>query len=388
MPDELKNQAIDLYRERYGTEPEVLGVAPGRVEVLGNHTDYNGGFVLAVALERSVAVAAGRNASGKFEITTSLFEGIVEVSKWDKPGKAPWTKYVVGPLKELAEAGAPVGGMKLAVASSVPVGAGLSSSAAMEVATAKAALALFPFEIGKMDLARLCQRAENSFVGVNCGLLDQFASVFGAENSALFLDCLKLEEKIIPLGRDDIAVVVANCMASHALADGTYNKIREECMTAAAELGKLVGRPVELLRDITLEEFETHAGSLPLNLRERADHIIHENHRVLDGVAALERGDIETFGKSIFASHASSHDLFHNSCPELDALVDLAHEAPGAIGAKLSGGGFGGCTVNLVWSDHTEAFVEHLKKGFEKRIGKTPEIHLCSIGAGAKSEIL
>ncbi len=388
MLEQLKQQVIELFRQSYHCDPKVLGIAPGRVELLGNHTDYNGGVVLSSALDRCTIVAAAPADIEGVELISTMYPTVERLGRWDKNPKSPWTNYVMGVLKELDEAGVKLGGMRMAVASSVPGGSGLSSSAALEVATAKAALALFPKEFAKMDLAKLCQRAENRFVGMNCGLLDQFSSVFGAEDSALFLDCLSFETRTIPFGAHDIAIIVANSMTKHALVDGEYNRLRENCMQAAAALGKAVGRDVKLLREISLEEFEAHKNVLTPDQRRRAQHVMYENQRVLDGIAALERHDLVTFGKQLFASHASSRDLFGNSVENLDILVELAASGPGVIGARLCGGGFGGSTVNLVHSAQAEAFMAHLAEGFEKRVGKKTEIHWCGIGDGARAEML
>jgi galactokinase len=386
MPDEVKQEAVELFRKHYGVDPTALGVAPGRVELIGNHTDYNGGYILAVALDRCTVVAAGEGKKNRAELVSTQYPTVCNVGRWERNAILPWTDYCVGTLKELYEAETPLEGIQIAVASSVPVGSGLSSSTALEVATAMAALRLFPKEFDRMDLAQLCQRAENRFVGMNCGLLDQFCAVFGAADSALFLDCMTLENRSLPFGVDDIAVIVANSMTKHELVDGEYNRMRQELMDAAAALGKARGREAKLLREISMAEFETHGGVLTESQRKRARHILTDNQRVLDGVAALERGDMGALGRLVFASYASSRDDLMNSCPELDALVELAGEAPGVIGAKLSGGGFGGCTVNLVHRGQAEAFMSHVSEGFEKRFGKKNEIHLCGIGDGARSE--
>lgn len=389
MSQDLKQQAIDLFRKSFSSEPKVLGIAPGRVELLGNHTDYNGGFVLSTALDRCTYVAAAPADVEGVEVTSSLYPNVERVGRWQKNEKAPWTNYVVGVLKELDEAGVKLGGMRMAVVSSVPGGSGLSSSAALEVATAKAALALFPTrEFTKMELAQLCQRAENRFVGMNCGLLDQFSSTHGAEDSALFLDCMTLETRTFPFPHEKIAIILANSMTKHALVDGEYNKLREACMGAARALGKAVGRDVKLLREISVEEFEQHKDALTEDQRKRAKHVLYENQRVLDGVSALEAHDLETFGSQLYGSHHSSRDDFGNSAKNLDVLVELAKTGPGIIGARLSGGGFGGCTVNLVDPQQADAFMAHLSEGFEKATGLKTQIHRCGIGDGARSMML
>lgn len=219
--------------------------------------------------------------------------------------------------------------------------------------------------------------------GLKTLFADQFSAMFGAENCALYLDCATLENRQIPFGKESVALIIANSMAEHKLADGAYNRLHSECMDAAKRLGEMVGRDAKWLRDITLKEFEQHADKLPENLQKRGRHVMTENQRVLDGVAALERGDLPTYGRMMFGSHASSRDDFGNSVPELDALVGLAKNGPGIIGARLTGGGFGGCTVNLVHGKSAEDFFVYLEQSFKHLTGKETEIRRFQIGRGA-----
>lgn len=378
MNEPLRNAAAD-YAARFGVTAPVAAVAPGRVEMLGNHTDYNGGYVLAAALDRVTAVVGERVEGDAIRLVAA---GLDEEGEFDafaivKDSACAWANYVLGVVDQLHKAGAPVRGFRALIESDVPIGAGLSSSAALEVATALLLKQLYPFEMEKMALAQLCQRAENQFVGVSSGLLDQFSSTFGAKDSLLFLDCRSLDHKTVPLARADVSLVICNSMASHTLTSGHYNERRQECESAARHFGKTV------LRDVDPAEFARLKHELPENVRKRAEHIFGENQRVLDGIAAAERGDLNGLGAAMFASHESSRTLFENSTPELDFLTAVAKELPGCFGARLTGGGWGGATVNLVDSSQVQPFRAELAARYEKRTGKSPNIFVCGIGDGA-----
>lgn len=385
----LLQRAEKIFRERFGAAPEALSFAPGRVEVLGNHTDYNGGFVLSVALEQGIAAAAGRSpVNDEVEVFSELMNATARFSLKNiaRDPERRWADYSKGVLKEILAAGLPLGGLRLALASDLPIGAGVSSSAALELAAFKAARALFGGPaLPPMEEARLCQRAEVNFVGVPCGLLDQFSSNFGRENHLLFLDCAVLEHEALPIGRRDLRVVVSDCGVKHELADGQYAALRQSCERAARELEKLLQRPVRFLRDVGREEFARFATQVNPADRPRAEHVIGENTRVLQGVEALKRGDLRLLGKLMVESHGSSRDLFGNSIKELDALIAIAQTLPGFIGGKLSGGGFGGATVNFVEAGAVEAFSKSLAERYRAETGIQPAILLSSIGSGARA---
>jgi galactokinase len=384
----LIEEAMRSYRARFGAAPTVAAFAPGRVEVLGNHTDYNGGYILSSALERGTAVAAGPAPGGAVEAWSETLKAGArfELARIEKDREAPWADYLKGVVLEARRAGCAAGGMRLAIASDLPAGSGLSSSAALEVALAAALFDLFggrPED--PMDLARLCQRAEAGFVGVPCGLMDQFSAVFGKEDKLLFLDCDSAVHAALPIGGARVRLVIADTGVRHALVDGRYAELRRSCERAVARLAEVLGRPLRFLRDASVEDFERAAARLPEAERRRAEHVVRENARVLAGRAALERGDLPALGRLLLDSHASSRDLFGNSCPELDAMVEAAEGLPGFLGGKLSGGGFGGATVNLVESPRAAAFAAALDERYRRRSGKAPRILESGIGAGVRS---
>ncbi|MFW5856403.1 MAG: galactokinase [Planctomycetota bacterium] len=386
--DELKEAAIEDCRFVVNAAPGGFGIAPGRVEVLGNHTDYNEGFILSAAIDRYV-VLAGRATDGQIaSVYSDAFERLIQfdTAKLRKDGTAPWCDYIMGVVDELRKAGHPVRGFECAVASDVPLGAGLSSSAALEVATAMLLSGVFGFELPSGDAARLCQRAENEFVGMNCGILDQWSSLHGQADHLIFLDCRDLSGRTVPLG-SEVELILADTHAAHELVEGTYNRLREACFAAAAAFAEVLPG-VTHLRDVSVEQFAAHADRLSEDVRTKADHIVHENDRVQRGVAALEAGDLETMGRLMTESHASSRDRFGNSCPELDTMVALAEELDGCYGARLSGGGFGGCTVNLVARDRADAFAADLGARYEDATGIAPDLHRCRAVDGARFETI
>jgi len=275
--------------------------------------------------------------------------------------------------------------MRLAVTSDLPFGAGVSSSAAFELATAEAAYALWGGRpADPMDEALLCQRAEVEFVGMPCGLLDQFSSLFAREGHALFLDCASREWSRMPLGAG-VSLVLADCRVKHQLVDGKYAALRASCERAARKLGEVLGKPVRWLRDVSREELERAGSRLPGEDRRRAEHVVLEDDRVLRGKALLEAGRHRDLGPLMVESHESSRDLFGNSCTELDVLVEEARRLPGFIGGKLSGGGFGGCTVNLVETDRAGEFREALAARYRARTGIEPRMISTGVGGGASA---
>lgn len=353
--------------------------APGRVELLGNHTDYNEGYVLSAAIDRGVTMSGEATGSSRIALRDTVFGLSFEA---DAQTLAPnsaheWTNYLLGVLHVLRNAGLPVSGFSADIASTLPLGAGLSSSAALEVATATLLCKIFGFSLDRMEMAKLCRRAENEFVGVNCGLLDQASSVFGKAGHAIFLDCKKetVENKPFPAG---VELLITQCGVPHRLTGGEYNERREQCFDAAARLG------AKALRDVTGVQLEAAKEKLPVLSYKRAAHIVGENERVLAGTEFLDRGDVAAFGSLMFASHESSRVNFENSTPELDLLVDIARGLPGVLGARLTGGGFGGATVTLLESDKAQAVSEAILVNYHKQTGFTAKTLVCEIGNGAR----
>ena len=386
--EQLALQARASYEEQFQAAPQVLSRAPGRLEILGNHTDYNNGYILSVALELSVVIAAGQEKTSRRQLVawSSVFNERIDASL-DKvePVADSWINYPLGVLRELERSGIRLPSINLAIESSLPTGAGVASSAALELATAEAVYGMLGGRPGDpMEEARLCRRAENDFVGVPCGILDQFSSLFGKHGHFLFLDCGTLEYSRVPLSGAGIEIVIADSRVKHELIDGQYARLRSQCTRAARQIGELLGRKVPSLRDVGLEEFLDCRDGIEEEYRKPAEHVIRENNRVLSGVEALRRGDTGRLGELMLESHSSSRDLLGNSCDELDFLVETASGLPGFIGGKLSGGGFGGATVNLVEQNSAGEFQEQLALQWADRFAAPLRTFQTKIGAGAQ----
>lgn len=363
-----ERRAAEAYRDRFGEEPEAVASAPGRINLIGEHTDYNGGFVLPCAIERRVAVAVGKGGGG-------LYSADFDDSRPSNGEDSSWANYPRGVAWALDEAGHETGPFRAAFAGDVPYGSGLSSSAAIEAATALAFDTLFSFGMDRKDLARICQKAENEFVGVQSGIMDQYASLLCEEGAALLVDCRSLEAEPVPLDLEQagLTLLVCDTRIERGLAGTEYNKRRQECERAAETLG------VEELRDAT----EADLARLSGEELKRARHIVTENARVLEAVGALRAEDYAAFGRLMYASHRSLRDDYEVSTPELDGFVGLAEEA-GAYGARLTGAGFGGCAIALVAADDSGALVEATRGSFDERGFEEPEFYEFLAAPGAE----
>jgi galactokinase len=365
---------LEAFRRRFGRPAELVAEAPGRVNLIGEHTDYNEGHVLPLAIDRTVAVAAGRREDGKVRVHSLDFneedgfgpEGIERLAGGNPPG---WRNYVRGVAQELLDAGHDLSGADVAISGDVPVGAGLSSSAALEVAVAGALTAVSGVEMERREVAALCQRAENGFVGVQCGVMDQLAAALGRREAALLIDCRSLEIEAVPVPQEDPAIVIVDSGARRELGESAYNRRREECSLAAAALG------VAALRDLTAEELERRREEIDETLYRRARHVVLEETRVAAAVEALGRGEMEPLGRLLFGSQASLRDDFEVSSGELDLLVELAGQCEGVLGARLTGAGFGGCTVNLVRRASLDLFRREVVEAYSERSGLPAEMH-------------
>ncbi|MBC8104570.1 MAG: galactokinase [Cytophagales bacterium] len=388
---ELIEEARVAFVSRFGHEPEVVGVAPGRVELLGNHTDYNEGFVLTSAIDRGIAIAGCAREVPSARVTSLDQEGTVtfDPSAPSKDPNATWSDYVKGVVDELNKAGATIGGFDALIASNVPSGAGVSSSAALEVATAQLVLSLYPHRlmVDAMGLAKLCQRAENNFVGAPVGVLDQFSSIFGQAGHALFLDCRTLEHRTVRLPADRARILIADSGVKHALAlGGGYRERRAQCEEAARWFAaRYPNDGIKTLRDVTPEMLEASEGKLEATLAKRARHIVYENMRVKMGAEALQGGNIAAFGEMMSNTHESIRRFFENSAPEVDALVEIAQEQRGVYGAKLSGGGWGGSAVILHEPDITEDLCAALADGYRQRFDRDATLLPTVAAQGAES---
>lgn len=380
---ELTNGA-QLYKDHFSRECKAASQAPGRIEILGNHTDYNGGYVLTVAIENVIAFY-GEPVDDR---TVTVFsqalkdETTFSLDKLEHDPQHHWADYIKGVLNELQQAGIPCKGFRAVISDNLPIGGGISSSAALEMATAFFMKAIAPYELEKMQIAKIGQRAENNFVGMPCGILDQFSSVFGQKGSFLFLDCATLEPKVLTMANPP-NLVLCNSMVKHKLVDGEYKSRRMQCESAGRTMAERLGRSVHWLRDITLKEFLSLEDILTVDERKRANHVFLENQRVLTGLKAIENDDAARLGDLMHQSHESSRDKFENSCPELDILVEEAIKIPGCYGARLTGGGFAGCTVSLVAPDKTDEFVKTIKARYLDRVGIESPVMVCTIGQGA-----
>jgi galactokinase len=384
----------DSFQQQYNLSPTVVARAPGRVNLLGEHVDYNDGFVLPAAIDRAVQVAAAPSKDETVILAALDLNERVSFNlgnlgeKIDVNGQPlpAWARYPAGVAHVLQQEGLAVKGMRAVFTSDVPIGAGLSSSAAVEVAFAVTWRALGGWKRAALQIARLCQRAENQYVGVNCGLMDQFASACGKEGHALYFDTRSLEWQPVPLPTGT-AVVIANSGVRRSLASSAYNERRAACEQAVEILRQHMPN-IRSLRDVSSVEFAAYSEYLPPIVRKRAEHVVKEIGRVQDAVVALRRGDAQLFGGLMFSGHASLRDLYEVSCPELDALVSIARQLPGCYGARLTGAGFGGCTVNLVNEANAEAFIQNLKNSYLKQTGCQAQVYLCKASAGASANKL
>ncbi|MCC6353097.1 MAG: galactokinase [Verrucomicrobiae bacterium] len=356
----------------------VEAFSPGRVELLGNHTDYNGGLVLAFAVERGVTIRGAARADRRIILRSAAFPGVHEANLDDlAPSRErPWANYLVGVVAQFRRRGLDGPGFEATDSSDLPSGAGLSSSAALECAMAKFLQRLWGTDLPDMELAKIGQAAEHEFAGVRCGLLDQITSLFGRAGKIVSIDCRSLEVALLPAPEGHV-FVIADSGVKHALVAGEYNERRASCEAAARDLG------VEALRDVTPEGLEAAAGSLGLKPLMRARHVVGENARVAAGREALANGDVAGLGRLMFESHESSRANFENSCEELDFLVGAARATGLCLGARLSGGGFGGATVNLVREADAGAFCRGLSAAYRERHGR--DLSLLVTHAGGAS---
>jgi galactokinase len=374
-----------FFHKVYGTTPDVVVRAPGRVNLIGEHTDYNEGFVLPAAIDRSIEFAGRKRADRIVQVHSLDFDGSVEFNLDDiqKDSKNSWSNYIRGVSKYLEEDGYRLSGANMVFGGDVPREAGLSSSAAVEVATAAFWKKLLHLELDPVYLVKLSRKAENQFVGVPCGIMDQFISALGRENHALFLDCRDLSFRHVPL-RDDVKIVVCNSGVKRALAQSEYEVRLKQCRQAVAQIAS-TGRAVKSLRDVKPADLEAARSVLSEILYRRARHIVSENHRVLEAVKVLEAGNLERFGELMNASHESLRDDYEVSSKELDVLVEVARKQPDVLGARMTGAGFGGCTVNLVRQKAAANFAEAVCRGYYDALGLKAEIYICKPSQGALS---
>lgn len=378
-----------LFREKYERDPSLIVRAPGRVNLIGEHVDYNGGPVMPVAIDRVVHVAAAPHSERVVTImaldlgeqVSFHLDRLSQKEDLDRRPLPVWARYPAGVAWSLLQAGYQVQGMVAAFTSNIPIGAGLGSSAAVEVGFATIWRAMGGWQIKPLELARLCQRAENSYVGVLCGLMDQFTSICGVEGHALYFDNRSLEYEPIQLPKGT-AIVIADSGVRRNLTDSGYNERRESC-GQAVELLRRYLRDLRSLREVSPQEYAAYSIGLPDVIRRRGEHVVKEIARVQSALNALRRQDERAFGALMYASHTSLREDYEVSTPELDTLVNLARKMPGIIGARLTGAGFGGCTVNLVHRQDVEAFITGMKEGYLQATGIDAQVFVCRASPGA-----
>jgi galactokinase len=379
----MRETLDQAFRAAFGAAPEVMTQAPGRLEILGNHTDYNEGTVLSVAVDRATFVAAAASGSTQCRVLDAVHGGerSFDVAALGKPGKGDWANYIKGLVVELGKRGVRVPGFHAVLGSTLPLSAGMSSSAALEMSMLLALLQLARCEFDWRELAKIGQACENLYVGAQTGLLDQFSSLKGKAGHLVYSDFRSLEVRTVPLPAGT-ALVVANSMVKHTLTH-EYNERREACETAVRVL-RARYPTITALRDVSLLQLEAARADLDPVVYRRALHVVGEIARVEAGVRALQAGELTRFGKLMYESQHSSTHYFENSAAELDALVAMGRDLPGAIGARLSGGGFGGITVHLVDAAQAAAYATALGRLYRERNGRVSDIMICTAADGAQ----
>ena len=385
MDRQLEKQLIVEFGKRFGRPPAAVAYAPGRVEVLGNHTDYNEGFVLSAAINFGTFFAAAPAAGDACRLVAGdLMEEVTfPVAAPEPSPSSSWANYVKGVFAKLAATGRVRSGFHGMFLGNVPLGAGLSSSAALEITSGLALCALYGIRLPKLKLARIGQAAEHEYAGVKCGLLDQITSLFGRKDALVLTDFRSLKTETVPLGRD-ACFLICNTRARHSLVDSEYNERRTRCEEASRFFAGALPHPVSHLRDVSMAEWRELSPRMDPVAARRAAHVIGEDERVLQGRECLDRRDLRGFGRLMFESHESSRRNFENSCPELDVLVGAAREIPEVLGARLSGGGFGGSAVVLIHPGDAESVGRRLQAAYEAALGHPCEVMTIQPSPGAR----
>ncbi|MBD5516641.1 MAG: galactokinase [Lachnospiraceae bacterium] len=383
----MKETVLKKFEELYGdTQGVNVYFAPGRVNLIGEHTDYNGGHVFPCALTIGTYAAVRKRADKKLNFYSMNFEelGVIESSLEDlnPSDKAGWTNYPKGVMWAFAGRGMEMDcGLDMVLNGNIPNGSGLSSSASLEVLTGYMLKDLYGFEVTNIDLAKIGQYSENNFNGMNCGIMDQFASAMGKKDNAIFLDTADLSYEYAPLVLNGAKIVVTNSNVKHSLVNSAYNERRSECEKALEELQAVID--IKGLGDLTEEQFEANKSAIKDEVRvRRAKHAVYENQRTIRAVGALKKNDLKLFGELMNASHVSLRDDYEVSCEEIDVLVEEAWKIDGVIGSRITGGGFGGCTVSIVCDEAVDAFREKVGAAYQERVGKIADFYVVEIGDG------
>lgn len=383
----MKEKVLQKFAELYGSaEGADVYFAPGRVNLIGEHTDYNGGHVFPCALTIGTFMAAKKRADKKLRFYSMNFDanGVIEssIEGLTPEEAAGWTNYPKGVMWAFAGRGFQMDcGLDILIYGNIPAGSGLSSSASLEVVTGYMLRDLYGFDVTNTEIALIGQYSENNFNGMNCGIMDQFASAMGKKDNAIFLNTADLSYEYAPIVLEGAKLLVTNSNVKHKLVDSKYNERRSECETALKELQEVIG--INGLGDLTEEQFETYQSAIKDEVRrKRAKHAVYENQRTIQAVAALKNKDIEQFGKLMNASHVSLRDDYEVSCEEIDVLVEEAWKIDGVIGSRITGGGFGGCTVSIVKDEAVDTFRNQVGAAYEARTGKKADFYIMDIGDG------
>ncbi len=377
---------VSKFKKLYPESPNPrIFAGPGRINVIGGHTDYNLGFVLPCAVDREIIVVAGNRGDDKLKLFSLDYEEGFETTLDDLKfnNNKKWANYLMGVFSVLMADGFKLKGMNIVFGGNIPQGGGMSSSAALEVAVAYAVRALQEINLSDLNLVKACQKAENKFVGVMCGIMDQFASAMSKKDQLLFLDCADLSYKFIPLNFPDLSFFVSDTKKQRTLASSEYNKRREQC-TEATNIFKGLDPKVRGLRDVSIPEFEKNKEKIPLPARKRAEHVIYEIDRVKKAAEALKNNNLEMLGEIERSSMKSMKETFEISCPELDAMVEIADSVKGVYGTRIIGGGFGGCTLSLVKNSALKELETKIMTEYPKRTGLLPEFWVVRSADGAR----
>ncbi len=371
-----------VFREKYNKEATIIG-APGRVNLIGEHTDYNFGFVLPGAVDKKIYVAIAPNGTDTVNVFANQFNESYSFSlNVSEPHKG-WMNYLLGVTYHIQQRGKQIGGVDLLIDGDIPVGAGMSSSAALCSAYGFALNELFQLGLSRMDLAFIGQKTEHTFVGLQCGIMDQFASLHGKKGHVMKLDCRSLEYEYIPFDFPGYKIVLVNSMVSHSLASSEYNVRRQQCEEGTAILKKHYPN-INSLRDVEAAQLLQHRDELPPIVFDRCSYVVYEKERLLAGCEALKKNDLATFGKLMIATHEGLSKKYSVSCTELDFLAECAQHITGVAGSRMMGGGFGGCTINIVQADAVENFTQKIQSAFNGLFKQTPEVYVTQIEDGAK----
>ncbi|MBC3786691.1 galactokinase [Spirosoma utsteinense] len=377
---DLLTQLTASYEDAFQTTP-LLICSPGRVNLIGEHTDYNEGFVLPAAIDKAIYLAVGVRTDDAIHLIAHDLNETHTSSLGNLVPTHTWADYILGVVAQFRLAGHQLGGFNCVFGGTIPIGAGLSSSAALENGVGFALNELYQTGLDRLTLLKLSQKAENDFVGAKVGIMDMFASMMGRAGHVIKLDCRSLDYEYAPFSMDNIRIVLCDSQVKHSLVTSEYNTRRAECESGVRFL-KIFYPEINSLRDVTMAMLDLHLRDTQPLIYRRCAYVVQENQRLLDGVAALEADDLATFGQLMYGSHEGLSQWYEVSCPELDTLVGIARRQPGVLGARMMGGGFGGCTINLVREDALDAFMAVITKQYKATTGKDTYIHVCKIEDG------